>query len=134
MRGRLRHKRQLSRRMVASFRDYFGFDERPIWIRIPCADETEHIMLLGDPGTGKSQTIHHFLLQIAARQPAEAVVIYDPACEFVKRHYNAARGDIILNPLDQRCPYWSPAAELRDIAATGSSAELEMPICSAPSG
>jgi predicted NACHT family NTPase len=32
-------------------------------------------MLLGDPGTGKSQSIHHFLLQIAARQPAEAVVV-----------------------------------------------------------
>lgn len=113
MRGRLRPKRRLRQRMIASFRDYFGFDERSTWIRIPCADETEHIMLLGDPGTGKSQTIHHFLLQIAARQPAEAVVLYDPACEFVKRHYNAARGDIILNPLDKRSPYWSPAAEIQ---------------------
>jgi hypothetical protein len=70
-------------------------------------------MMLGDPGTGKSQTIHHFLLQIAARLPAEAAVIYDPACEFVKRHYNRRRGDIILNPLDQRSPFWSPSLEIK---------------------
>lgn len=113
MRGRLKPKRRLSRRLIAGVRDYFGIDEQPTWIRIPYADETEHVMLLGDPGTGKSQTIHHFLSQIAARQPAEAVVIYDPACEFVKRHYNAERGDIILNPLDKRSPYWSPAAEVQ---------------------
>jgi hypothetical protein len=84
-------------------------------------------MLLGDPGTGKSQTIHHFLLQIAARQPAEAVVIYDPACEFIKRHYNAARGDSILNPLDQRFPYWSPAAEVQIVTDKKLLAESFLP-------
>ncbi len=127
MRGRLRPKRRLSQRLIAGFRDYFGFDERPTWIRIPCADETEHIMLLGDPGTGKSQTIHHFLLQIATRQPAEAAVIYDPACEFVKRHYNAARGDIILNPLDKRSLYWSPAAEVQIVTDKKLLAESFLP-------
>jgi len=78
-------------------------------------EETEGIMMLGDPGTGKSQTIHHFLLQIAKRQPAEAVVIYDPACEFVTRHYDRLRGDVILNPLDQRSPYWSPSLEVNAV-------------------
>lgn len=112
MRGRLKPNPSFGARAFASFRDYFGFEEQPTWIRMPRADETEHVMLLGDPGTGKSQTIHHFLLQIAARQPAEAVVIYDPACEFIKRHYNRRRGDIILNPLDTRSPYWSPATEV----------------------
>ena len=84
-------------------------------------------MLLGDPGTGKSQTIHHFLLQIAARQPAEAAVIYDPACEFVKRHYNEERGDIILNPLDKRSPYWSPAAEVQILTDKKLLAECFLP-------
>ncbi len=112
MNGRLRSKQSPGAHLIASFRDYFGFEEHPTWIRMPRADETEHVMLLGDPGTGKSQTIHHFLLQIAARRPAEAVVIYDPACEFIKRHYNRNRGDIILNPLDSRSPYWSPAREV----------------------
>ncbi|HEY6803726.1 MAG TPA: type IV secretion system DNA-binding domain-containing protein [Pyrinomonadaceae bacterium] len=80
---------------------------------MPRHEETEGIMMLGDPGTGKSQTIHHFLLQIAERRPAEAVVVYDPACEFVKRHFNPRRGDIVLNPLDERSPYWSPSFEVR---------------------
>jgi Type IV secretion-system coupling protein DNA-binding domain len=113
MNGRLRPTKSPGARAIASLKDYFGFEEHPTWIRMPHSEETEHVMLLGDPGTGKSQTIHHFLLQIAARRPAEAVVIYDPACEFIKRHYNPNRGDVILNPLDSRSPYWSPAGEIR---------------------
>ena len=113
MKGRLKESAGLGRRMISGFRNYFGLVEEPVWIKMSRRDETEGIMMLGDPGTGKSQTIHHFLLQIAARTPSEAVVIYDPACEFVKRHYNQHRGDIILNPQDQRSPYWSPSLELR---------------------
>jgi len=127
MRGRLRLKRPFSDRLIARVRDYFGFEESPTWLRIPRTDETEHIMLLGDPGTGKSQTIHHFLLQIAARQPPEAVVIYDPACEFIKRHYNPQRGDVILNPLDKRSPYWSPAAEVQLVTDKNLIAESFLP-------
>lgn len=127
MRGRLRTKAPLSTRVIAHIRDYFGLEESPTWIRIPRVDETEHIMLLGDPGTGKSQTIHHFLLQIATRQPVEALVIYDPACEFIKRHYNQQRGDVILNPLDKRSPYWSPAAELLALTDKKLLAESFLP-------
>jgi DNA replicative helicase MCM subunit Mcm2 (Cdc46/Mcm family) len=36
---------------------------------MPRNEETEHVMLLGDPGTGKSQTIHHFLLQLPRVNP-----------------------------------------------------------------
>jgi hypothetical protein len=111
--GRLKRPPTLTQKAIASFRGYFGFEERPVWIRMSRLEETEGIMMLGDPGTGKSQTIHHFLLQIAARRPSEAVVIYDPACEFVKRHYDRQRGDVILNPLDKRSPYWSPSLEVQ---------------------
>ena len=127
MNGRLKPKKRLRRRVIASVRGYFGIEESPTWITIPLADETEHIMLLGDPGTGKSQTIHHFLLQIAARQPAEAVVIYDPACEFIKRHYNQQRGDVILNPTDERSPYWSPSVELHSLTDKKLLAESFLP-------
>lgn len=127
MRGRLRPKKRFTQRLANRVRDYFGFEESPTWLRIPSADETEHIMLLGDPGTGKSQTIHHFLLQIAARQPAEAVVIYDPACEFIRRHFSQRRGDIILNPLDKRSLYWSPAAEVRVLTDKRLLAESFLP-------
>src|ERR1041385_6308825 len=127
MNGRLKPKKRLRRRVIASVRGYFGIEESPTWITIPLADETEHIMLLGDPGTGKSQTIHHFLLQIAAREPSEAVVIYDPACEFIKRHFDQKRGDVVLNPLDKRSPYWSPAAEVGLVTDKNLIAESFLP-------
>lgn len=90
----------LRQRVIASVRDYFGLEESPPWSTIPRADETEHIMLLGDPGAGKSRTIPHLLFQIANRQPVEAIMIYEPACEFIKRHCGRQRGDVILNHAD----------------------------------
>jgi len=75
-------------------------------------EEAQGAMILGDIGAGKSQIIHRLLRQIAKRGN-EAAVIYDPACEFVKAHYNERRGDVILNPLDERSPFWSPAFETR---------------------
>ena len=30
-----------------------------------------------------------------------------------RRFYESGRGDVILNPLDKRCPYWRPSEELR---------------------
>ena len=98
--------------MFTALKNWWGGKEPKHWLRIPREEESEHIQLLGDSGTGKSQIIHSFLRQIAARRPHEAAVIYDPACEFVKRHFNPLRGDIVLNPLDERCPYWSPASEV----------------------
>src|SRR5882724_9291753 len=98
--------------MLTALRKLLGIEEKRYWLRIPKEHEAEHVLLLGDSGTGKSQVIHNFLKQIAARRPGEAAIIYDPACEFVKRHYSAWRGDIIVNPLDVRSPYWSPSAEL----------------------
>lgn len=80
-------------------------------LRISRQKETESVFLLGDPGTGKSQTIHQFINQIAARTTPEAGVCYDPACEFLEAHYDP-QTDIILNPLDVRFPYWSPASEI----------------------
>jgi type IV secretory pathway TraG/TraD family ATPase VirD4 len=43
----------------------------------------------------------------------DSAIVYDPACEFVKQFYNPHRGDIVLNPLDARMPYWNPSKELR---------------------
>lgn len=101
--------------MFTSLKSWLGFEEQKSWLRIPREEEAEHVQLLGDSGTGKSQIIHSFLHQIAARRPGEAAVIYDPACEFIRRHFNASRGDIILNPLDVRCPYWSPTSEVKSL-------------------
>src|ERR1041385_7438987 len=127
MKGRLKEPTALTARLIQYFRDFIGFEERPVWIRMSSREETEGVIMLGDPGTGKSQTIHHFLLQIAARKPREAVVIYDPACEFIKRHYNQQRGDVILNPTDQRSPYWSPSVELHSLTDKKLLAESFLP-------
>jgi len=127
MRGRLKERTALTARLIEGFRHFFGYQEQPVWIRMSNREETEGIIMLGDPGTGKSQTIHHFLLQIAARQPSEAVVIYDPCCEFLARHYNRQRSDVILNPLDQRSPYWSPSFEVKTVTDKKLVAESFLP-------
>jgi hypothetical protein len=43
----------------------------------------------------------------------EAVIIYDPAGEFLASHFVADRGDIVLNPLDVRSPFWHPDDEAK---------------------
>ena len=35
------------------------------------------------------------------------------AREYLCQFYDPARGDVILNPLDSRCPFWSPGDEVR---------------------
>ena len=49
-------------------------------------------------------------LQIWER--GEAAIVYDPAMEYLPQFYNAARGDGIRNPMDARCPFWSPGDEV----------------------
>lgn len=80
-------------------------------LTVPLAEENEGLLLLGDPGTGKSQVIHQLLDRIADRNPGEGVVCYDPAGEFIAAHFNAET-DIVLNPLDERCPFWMPGYDI----------------------
>lgn len=79
-------------------------------MRIPLRKEAQHLQLMGDTGVGKTQLIMQCLRQIRSR--GDSAIIYDPACEYIQRFYDARRGDIVLNPLDARCPYWGPAQEL----------------------
>ena len=32
--------------------------------------------------------------------------------EYLPQFYNPQRGDVILNPVDERCPFWSPGDEV----------------------
>src|SRR5262249_19678564 len=103
--------------------DGIGFrtEEPPSWqekvfrrdrrrVRIRAQEECGHFLLMGDTGTGKSVLIQQLLDQVRVR--GEAAIIYDSALEFVPRYYDPSRGDLILNPLDVRTPYWSPAEEI----------------------
>jgi type IV secretory pathway TraG/TraD family ATPase VirD4 len=93
--------------------DGIGFktDDMKEMIRIPARAEAQHMQIIGDTGAGKSALMFQVLRQVRSR--GDSAIVYDPAREFVKRFYDPARGDVILNPLDTRCPYWGPAEELR---------------------
>jgi len=80
-------------------------------VRIPRRIESSHILIMGDTGTGKSALIRQILVEIEKR--GESAVIYDPALEYTPQFFDPSRGDMVLNPLDQRMPYWTPGAELR---------------------
>jgi hypothetical protein len=80
-------------------------------LRIPRRIESSHILIMGDTGTGKSALIRQLLVEVEKR--GESAVIYDPALEYTPQFFDPARGDVVLNPLDQRMPYWTPGAELR---------------------
>ena len=79
-------------------------------MRTPRRHERQHFLISGAPGTGKSTAIRSILRQVAQR--GEVAVVLDPECEYVSEFYRPERGDLILNPLDVRCPSWSPWSEL----------------------
>jgi type IV secretory pathway TraG/TraD family ATPase VirD4 len=80
-------------------------------LKIPRAIESSHMLVMGDSGTGKSALIRQILQQLEER--GETAIVYDPALEYTPQFYTPERGDVILNPIDARSPYWSPGDELR---------------------
>src|SRR5260370_23914672 len=108
--------------------DGVGFktnDMKPM-LRIPARAEAQHMQIIGDTGAGKSALMFQVLRQLRSR--GDSAIVYDPAREFVKRFYDPTRSDVILNPLDKRCPYWGPADELRSRSeATALAASLFQP-------
>ena len=79
-------------------------------VRIPREREAMHVLVMGDTGQGKSAIVRQVLCQIEER--GETAIVYDPAMEYLPQFYEPQRGDIILNPLDARCPFWTPGDEV----------------------
>jgi hypothetical protein len=97
--------------------------DKQIPLPIRQSDETVHILIAGDSGTGKSALQHTFLQQIGDRS-SDRPIVYDPSLEFYKTHGNSTRGDLLLHPLDDACPYWDIVAQIRtplDAAALAKS-------------
>lgn len=92
----------------AGFKVYEG--DKEYFLQIKKEDEPTHFLIIGDNGTGKSQLLFQLLSQIKDR--GETAIVYDPAREFVRTFYDKERGDVILNPLDRRSPFWEPASEI----------------------
>jgi hypothetical protein len=80
-------------------------------VRVRLQEESSHFLLMGDTGSGKSSLIRQVLEQVERR--GEAAIVYDLAIEFAPQFYRPERGDVILNPLDARMPYWSPGDEVQ---------------------
>ena len=79
-------------------------------VPIPRGIETRHFAFLGTTGSGKTTVLRQMLDRIEAR--GEAALVYDTSGEFIAHYYSPERGDIILNPFDARCAFWSPFDEI----------------------
>jgi type IV secretory pathway TraG/TraD family ATPase VirD4 len=79
-------------------------------VPIPRRIETRHFAFLGTTGSGKTTALRQMLDGIERR--GEAALVYDTSGEFIAHYYNPARGDIILNPFDARCAFWTPFDEI----------------------
>ena len=79
-------------------------------VPVPRGIETRHFAFLGTTGSGKTTVLRQMLDRIEAR--GEAALVYDTSGEFIAHYYNPERGDVILNPFDARCAFWSPFDEI----------------------
>jgi type IV secretory pathway TraG/TraD family ATPase VirD4 len=80
-------------------------------VRVPTQDETKHFKLIGTTGTGKSTAIHEIMTRALAR--GDRAVIADPDGGYLRSFYEEDRGDIVLNPFDERSVKWDLFAEIK---------------------
>ena len=79
-------------------------------IPFPPRSETQHTIVSGTTGSGKTVLISDLVSQI--RRRGERCVVYDKMGSYTRTFYDPAR-DVLLNPLDARAPRWSPFLEAR---------------------
>ena len=72
--------------------------------------ETQHTIVSGTTGSGKTVLISDIVQQI--RDRGERCVIYDKMGSYTKAFFDRDT-DVLLNPLDARAPRWSPFFEAR---------------------
>lgn len=86
--------------------------------------ENRHMLFCGTPGTGKSVATKELMDQV--RSKAQRAVVYDIDQAFIAEFYRPGK-DIILNPLDDRCPNWNIWKECTDFSDYRRIAESMMP-------
>ena len=80
-------------------------------IPYPERTETQHTIVSGTTGSGKTVLISDLVSQIRAR--GERCVVYDKMGSYTRSFFDPGR-DVLMNPLDARAPRWSPFFEARD--------------------
>ncbi len=94
-------------------------------VPFPWRSEQSHVMLVGTTGTGKTTQMLDLIAQMRKRQ--DRAIVFDLTGAYTSAFYDPET-DIILNPMDQRCPTWSIFGEGKSHADfTGMAAAL-MPI------
>ncbi len=104
-----------------------AFPYRPAHIAdfvYPWRLEPSHTMLIGTTGTGKTVAISAMIEE--ARAKGQNCVVFDLTAAFIEQFYDAKR-DVILNPLDARCPQWSLFDECRTEADFWTAADALVP-------
>jgi type IV secretory pathway TraG/TraD family ATPase VirD4 len=104
-------QRQVRERQTG-VKDNFGASVSLAGIPVPFEDETKHFKLMGTTGAGKSTAMRELLH--GALQRGDRAVITDPDGGYLSRFYDPARGDVILNPFDNRSAKWDLFAELKN--------------------
>ena len=80
--------------------------------------EVKHFMLVGAPGSGKTQTLHFLLKQLFKRDGAgDKMIIYDTKGDFTAAYPKA----LLVAPWDARSPAWDIA---KDCTTAGQAREL----------
>ncbi len=87
--------------------------------------ETQHILFTGTTGSGKSVALTELMDQV--RDKNQKAIVYDGDGSFIATYYRPGK-DLILNPLDQRSPFWNVWQECRDQADFEAFAESLMPM------
>ena len=72
--------------------------------------ETQHTIVSGTTGSGKTVLISDLVAQI--RERGERCILYDKMGSYTRAFFDPAR-DVLMNPLDARAPRWSPFLEAR---------------------
>jgi hypothetical protein len=81
-------------------------------VALDAEDETKHFKLIGTTGTGKSTAIRELLGAALAR--GDRAVFADPDGGYLRHFYDAARGDVILNPFEAASVRWNLFGELSE--------------------
>jgi type IV secretory pathway TraG/TraD family ATPase VirD4 len=81
-------------------------------IRVPAQDEAKHFKIIGTTGTGKSTAISELLGGALAR--GDRAIIADPDGSYIRRFYDAGRGDVILNPFELQSSRWDLFGEITE--------------------
>lgn len=74
--------------------------------------ESQHTMVIGANGVGKTVLISDLVEQIRAR--GDKAIIYDKKCDYIRWFYDKEK-DFILNPFDERGVNWNLLGEMENI-------------------